>query len=390
MFTWFHTNIYADTAAATPVSKRVQQAMRPFQAEVFYNPSSLYPAAREAKQAVDAARKSVAELMSVQPQTIVFTSGGTESAHLAVQGVISKAREKGIAIPHIITTSFEHSAVLELVRSLHTQGIIALTEVAPQENGIVKVQDVLDVLHTDTVLVCCMLVNNELGTIQPVRKISSEIKKLREARHVVYPVVYTDAAQVPQALGINRDQLGADLVSFDSAKIHGPKGVGCLYIEQHVPIAPIQLGGGQESGMRSGTEPVALIVGFAEALKETIEIQKSQIALHTTVQKYFLKQLEQSGLEYEINGSIKPGERIPQNLNVCFKKVGASINSEFLTIQLGEKGIMVSPGASCTSNKTESASQSVEAIGKAECASSSIRFTFGRKVACKQIGRAHV
>jgi cysteine desulfurase len=388
MFNWLRKTVYADTAAATPVSRRAVKVMQPFEQAVFYNPSSLYPAARIAKEAVEKSRRDIALLMSVQPQTIVFTSGGTESAHLAILGTISKAKESGIKIPHIVCTSFEHPAVLELLRLLHIKTEIALTEITPLNDGIVKVQNIIDAIHTDTVLVCCMFVNNELGTIQPVRKISSEIKKIKNnktGQNKNFPYVYTDAAQAPQALGINRDQLGADLVSFDSAKIYGPKGIGCLYIEQHSPINPIQYGGGQEHGMRSGTEPVALIVGFAEAMKETIEVQKDQINLHKENQKYFLKKLELSGIEFEINGSINEDERIPQNLNLCFKKNGKPINSEFLTIQLGEKGIMVSPGASCTSNKTSSASQSVEAIGKSDCASSSIRFTFGRNVSKSDI-----
>lgn len=377
---WFNKKIYADTAAATPVSKRVFRAMKPFIQNTFYNPSSLYPEARKAKAALEQARKDIAGLMSVQPHTIVFTSGGTESAHLAILGSVSKAKEKGIHIPHIIASSFEHPAVDELLTHLHNKGEIALTKVDPESDGIVRVQNILDVIHTDTVLICLMTVNNEIGTIQPIRKLCSEIKKLKaskpESNLNQYPLIYTDAAQAPQALGINRDQFGADLISFDSAKVYGPKGVGCLYIEQHVDINPIQLGGGQEKGLRSGTEPVHLVVGFAEAMKETIEIQKSQLALHSEIQKYFIEKLSTSGLKYEINGSIERGERIPQNLNICFP----GCNSEFLTIQLGEKGIMVSPGASCASNKTTSVSQTIEAIGKSECASSSIRFTFDRGV----------
>jgi cysteine desulfurase len=132
--------------------------------------------------------------------------------------------------------------------------------------------------------------------------------------------------------------------------------------------------------MRSGTEPVALIVGFAEAMKETIEIQTAQLELHAAHQEYFIKALDRSGLVYEINGSMKAGERIPQNLNVCFKKNGQPINAEFVTIALGEKGIMVSPGASCASNKTSSTSQAITAIGKTNCAASSLRFTFARNV----------
>jgi cysteine desulfurase len=375
--------IYADTAAATPVSDKVLKVMQPYSQEVFYNPSSLYPLAREAKKAIEQARKDIASLISVQPQTIVFTSGGTESAHLAIIGIISKAHKKGIKIPHVISSSFEHPAVDELLTQLHIKGDIALTKVDPEENGIVKVQNIIDVIHTDTVLICLMTVNNEIGTIQPVRKLCSELRN-RSSR----PFVYTDAAQAPQALGINRDQLGADLISFDSAKIYGPKGIGCLYIEQHVEINPIQLGGGQEHGMRSGTEPVSLIVGFAEAMRETIEVQDEQIKLHREIQTYFierLKELNTKNIQYEINGSIESNERIPQNLNVCFKKDGQSINSEFLTIKLGEKGIMVSPGASCASNKTNSVSQSIEAIGKSKCASSSLRFTFGRDVSKKDI-----
>ncbi len=387
MFNLFKKTVYADTAAATPVSKRVLRAMKPFMNDIFYNPSSLYPYARKAKEALEKARKDIAGLMSVQPHTIVFTSSGTESAHLAILGIISKAKEKGIKIPHIISSSFEHPAVDELLTQLHIKGDIALTKIDPEENGSVKVKNILDALHTDTVLICLMAVNNEIGTIQPVRKLSSEIKKIRESKtdKVCYPFIYTDAAQAPQAIGINRDQLGADLVSFDSAKIYGPKGVGCLYIESHVDINPIQLGGGQERGMRSGTEPVHLIVGFAEAMKETIAVQKEQIKLHEDIQKYFIGSLAVSGIEYEINGSVKSGERIPQNLNVCFKKKGEYINSEFVTIQLGEKGIMVSPGASCASNKTTSVSQTIEAMRKPECASSSIRFTFGREVSKKDV-----
>jgi cysteine desulfurase len=387
MFNLFKSDIYADTAATTPVSNRVASVIKKYQQDIFYNPSSLYPNARLAKEAISQARKDIAELMSVQPQTIVFTSGGTESSHLAILGSISKAKEKGIKIPHIISTSFEHPAVLELLDVLHKKGEISLTKVDPESNGIIKVQNIIDVIHTDTILICCMFVNNELGTIQPVRKISSEIKKIRERNNSIYPFVYTDAAQVPQALGINRDQLGADLISFDGSKVHGPKGIGMLYVESHVEINPIQFGGGQEGGLRSGTEPVALIVGFAEAMKETIEIQNKQIELHKENQKYFIKKLDQSGIEYEINGSIKDGERIPQNLNICLKKNSQAINSEFLTIQLGEKGIMVSPGASCGSNKTLSKSQSIESIGKSECSASSIRFSFARDINKSQINR---
>jgi cysteine desulfurase len=374
--------------------------MKPYFRDVFYNPSSLYPYARKAKEAIEQARTDIARLMSVQPQTIVFTSGGTESSHLAILGTISKFKEQNnkkddsvhiSEIPHIISSTFEHPAVSELLKNLESKKEITVSWINPESNGIVLVQKILEEIKKETILICLIAVNNEIGTIQPVRKVYSEVKKIREKKEnnpLNHPYVYSDAAQVPQALGINRDQLGADMVSFDSAKIYGPKGVGMLYIESHAEIKAIQLGGGQERGMRSGTEAVPLIVGFAEAMKETIEIQKKQNAIHAEIQKYFiqeLKQLEQLGLEYEINGSIENDERIPQNLNICFRKNGKPINSEFAVIALGERGIMVSPGASCGSNKSVYASESLEAIGKNECSSSSIRFTFGREVKKRDI-----
>ena len=229
--------IYLDYASTTPISKKVKKAMIKAM-DFFYNPSSLYPKADEAKIMIDKIRAEVAGIMHAQKSTIVFTAGGTESINIAICGVVNAWRKKNKdKKAHIITTSFEHSAVRETINMLVEKGEVEVSLISPMKNGVVDIQNILKEIKDNTVLVTMMLVNNELGTIQPVRSLAVEIIKYRKEKNSDYPYIHTDACQGPLSLAVTQDGLQADLITLDAQKMYGPKGSAILYVRESVYIS---------------------------------------------------------------------------------------------------------------------------------------------------------
>lgn len=351
--------IYMDHSATTPVAPEVLEAMLPYFREKYGNASSLHEFGREARDAVESAREKLASLIGASPDEIYFTSGGTESDNMALKGVALSGRGK-----HIITTSIEHPAVLEVCRSLERMGF-DVTYVPVDDQGIVDPGEIERAIRDDTVLISVMHANNEIGTIQPIEMIA-EIASSRDI------LLHTDAVQTVGKIPVNVDRLGVDLLSISAHKFYGPKGVGALYVRKGTKIESILQGGGHERGLRSGTENVPGIVGLGRAAELASEIMEGEVerltALRERLKRFVLSNIEDSWL----NGH--PTKRLPINLNFGFGRV----EGESLLLYLDSKGIAVSTGSACSSKKLEP-SHVLRAIGldPVRC-HGSLRITLGR------------
>lgn len=331
--------IYLDNAATTQMYPEVVEAMEHWMKEEWGNPSSVYVPGRRAKRAIESARKTIADCIGANVDEIVFTSGGTESDNMAIKGVAFANQKQG---KHIVTTNIEHPAVLNTCHWLEQMGW-EVTYVQVQSNGIVDLADVNKAIREDTVLVSVMAANNEIGTIQPIGEISSLIKmRQKEYGHKIY--LHVDAVQAMAESCIDVDIFGCDLLSMSAHKFHGPQGVGALYIRRGTTIDPIIHGGGQQSGMRSGTENVAGIVGMAKALEMvnmTPSVKYDDMARLTWAT---WAQIKQRIPNVHSNGSLV--HRLGNNLNITIDGVEA----ETLLLRLDICGICCSAGSACSSN----------------------------------------
>jgi cysteine desulfurase len=366
------TEIYLDHAATTPVDPRVLEAMLPYFTRSYGNPSSIYALGREARAAVDQARARIARVLNCQAREIVFTSGGTESDNLALKGVAFWHLLHGRG-RHIVTTAFEHHAVLHSAEYLERFGF-AVTYVRPDREGIVHPEAVAEALRPDTVLVSVMYANNEIGTIQPIR----EIARLCRERGITF---HTDAVQAAGTLPLDVEELGVDLLSVSAHKFYGPKGVGFLYVRSGAPILWQQHGGAQESNRRAGTENVPGIVGMATALElayEELEERNAHVrALRDRLVEGILGRIPDSRL----NGHRE--QRLPNNVNVTFE----GVDGETLLLNLDLHGIAASSGSACTTGSTEP-SHVLLAIGLTPAqARGSIRLTLGKDNTAAEIER---
>ncbi|MFM2358008.1 MAG: hypothetical protein RJA61_745 [Candidatus Parcubacteria bacterium] len=352
--------------------------MLPFFSKDFYNPSALYAEGVYVRKIIESARARIAYLVNVTSGEIVFTGGGTESNNLALRGVYAEAKKRGIEKPHIITSSIEHPAVLETCRALEREGAL-VTYIKPNEKGIVNSQDVQSACTKDTVLISLMYVNNEIGTIQPIKDVARGVQKIREENKSLYPVLHTDASQAPNYLSCHMQALGVDLMTLDGSKIYGPKGVGVLVVKRKTPLQAIVFGGGQEGGIRPGTENVPLIVGFAHALEETVSFQKTESERLGKLSSYFLERLLKEFPKINLNGDSQ--KRIPNIINVCI----GGLDAEFAVLKLDRLGIACAHVTSCKTSDTDSSSYVIKALGQEKCASSSLRFTLGRETTKKDI-----
>ena len=352
--------VYADNAATTAVSTQVLEAMLPYYKEVYGNPSSLYAAGQKAKAALDQARADVAACLGADPDEIYFTSCGTESDNWAIKGAARAMKKKGKS--HIVTSAFEHHAVLHTCQALEKEGF-SVTYLPVHENGIVRVEELEAALTEDTGLVTIMYANNEIGTLQPI----PQIGKLCREKGIWF---HTDAVQAVGQVPIDVREQNIDMLSLSGHKLHAPKGVGALYIRRGVRIPNLLDGGAQERGRRGGTENVAQIVGLAAAMKAacaTIQERREKLAAMQDKLIDAILQIDRCRL----NGDRK--QRLPGNASFCFQ----GVEGESLLLMLDLKGISASSGSACTSGSLDP-SHVLLSIGLPhEVAHGSLRLSFG-------------
>lgn len=353
--------IYLDHSATTPVDPEVAAIMMTYYTEKYGNPSSVHSFGREARQALEEARRQVAELIGATPQEITFTSGGTESDNLAIIGTAEAMSKKG---KHLITSAIEHHAVLETCEFLAKNGY-ELTIIPVDEEGIVSVEDVRKAIRPDTILISVMHANNEVGSIQPIAEIGNLAKEHGITFHV-------DAVQSLGKIPINVQELNVDLLTVSSHKIYGPKGVGALYVRKGVRLAPRAHGGSQEKKRRSGTENTPGIIGFGKACeligKRMVKEHARQIILRDRLMNGIIERIK----HVKVNGPI--GEkRLANNVNVSIRFV----EGESLLLSLDMLGIAASSGSACTSGSLDP-SHCLLAMGLVhEIAHGSLRLSLG-------------
>jgi len=372
--------IYLDTAAATPMDKRVIKAMTPYFSRDFGNPGSLHLEGVIASKTLAFARDKIAKILDTHSDEIIFTSGGTEGDNLAIIGVArGLLAHKKIASPgHIITTATEHRAVLEAGAVLEREGW-AVTYAPVDEDGLLNLKAFKEALRPETVLVSVMYANNEIGTIQPIKEVAKILRHFRKERgENRLPYLHTDACQAPRFLPLSVEKLGVDLLTLNGSKIYGPKGVGCLYIKRNTFLNPLLVGGGQELGRRSGTENVAGAVGLATALEIADKEREKESAKLSVLRDYFIEKiLILPGTH--LNGG--QSERLPNNINITFDKVFG----ELMVLRLDAKGIACSIGSACSSHKKDDR-HVIMALGKtANEADNAVRFTLGRATTKKDL-----
>ena len=355
-------SIYADHAATTAMSGAAIDAMTRCMREEYGNPSSLYQIGQRAKEVLEQAREDVASVIGAEAREIYFTSGGSEADNQAIRSAALAGKKKGKT--HIISTAFEHHAVLHTLEQLKTEGFeVTLLDV--HENGVVLPEEVEAAIRPDTCLVTVMYANNEIGTVQPIR----EIGEICKAHNVPF---HTDAVQAAGPLAIDVEAEHIDYLSASAHKFHGPKGVGFLYARKGAPLSSLINGGAQEKGRRAGTENLPGIVGMAAALKETVAERGAEAARLTALRDRLiagLKEIPHSAL----NGDAE--KRLPGNVSFCFE----GIEGESLLLLLDEKGISASSGSACTSGSLDP-SHVLLAIGRVhDVAHGSLRLTLGRE-----------
>ncbi len=328
--------VYADNAATTRMSRTAVDAMMPYFTEIFANPSSLHSPGQQAKEALDAARKTVADCLGCEPREIIFTSGGSEADNQAILSAARYGAKKGKK--HIISTAFEHHAVLHTLAKLEKEGF-EVTYLDVREGHNVKASQVRAALREDTCLVTTMYANNEIGSVLPIEEIGAICAEAGVPFH-------TDAVQAAGHLHINVKEQHIDMLSLSAHKFHGPKGVGALYVRKGIPLVNVIEGGAQERGKRAGTENVAGICGMAAALKEACDHIDENTAKVSAMRDYLIENLSKIP-HSALNGD--PVHRLPGNVSFCFE----GIEGESLLLLLDMHGIAASSGSACTSGSLD-------------------------------------
>lgn len=367
--------IYLDYAAATPLEPQVLEAMKPYFFEKFYNPSAGYLAARAAKNELDNIRSRVAMVVGARPAEIVFTAGATEANNLAIQGVMGQYPES-----EILVSSIEHESVLG------PAGLFTRKQIPVDERGIIKLNLLSNLITDKTVMLSVMLVSNELGTIQPLADISRFIQTIRRQRRAANNTtplyLHTDAAQAPNFLDLQAARLGVDLISLNGGKIYGPKQSGALYVKAGQKLRPIIVGGGQEFGLRSGTENLAAAAGFCRALELASQNRAKETKRILDLRDFFEELLKQKLPAAALNGSNK--KRAPHILSVTIP----GTDNERLMMELDERGVECAVGSACSAGSGEP-SHVLAAIGlSTQQIRSSLRFSLGKYTSRQDIRRA--
>ena len=362
--------IYLDHAATTRVDDRVVKKMLPYFTEVYGNPNSQHGYGRDAQQAVDEARDTIARLIGAKPAEVYFTSGGTESDNWALRGTCKALAHKG---KHVIISKIEHAAMLTTAHELEKEGF-EFSYIGVDKEGFIDLDELRRSIRPDTILIACMMANNEVGTIEPIK----EIVKIAKEHKIE---VFTDAIQAMGALDIDVEELGVDMMSFSSHKFNGPKGMGALYIKTGVPLARLISGGHQERMRRGGTTNVPGVVGFAEALrltKETIVEDRKYVA---SLRDRFISRVQNEIPYCQLNGPKDGSKRLPNNADFSFDY----IEGESILFSLDLAGIAVSSGSACSSGSLEPSHVLLACGVPEEVAHGSIRFTFGKENTVEEV-----
>jgi cysteine desulfurase len=377
--------VFLDYASVTSVDLDVEKEMLKIQKKFWANPSSLHKEGEEAKNILDESRIKIARELHCKASEIFFTSGGTESLNLAILGIVAESqsrRSQGrtlrmpqgsalttlVFIPHIIVSTIEHPAVLEPIKFLLKNKKIEVSFVSPNENGIINPEAIKKEIKENTVLVIVQHANNEIGAIQPIR----EISKIKDKACLL-----VDACQSVLYENVSLERLGADIIVLDGIKMYGPRGTGILVKKSGVNISPIVFGGGQENGLRPGTENVIGAAGLAKALEIAVQKREKESSRLLKLRDYAIQKILKEIPNSSLNGGLE--NRLPNNINICLKHRGSgSVDSEFLVIKLDTLGFAVSAASACHTLSLENGSYVIESIGKSECASSSLRITLGR------------
>jgi hypothetical protein len=362
--------IYFDNFATTSLNEEVFDSMKNFLIYNYSNPSSLYEFSQKSRVAIEKSRENISNYINADKNELFFTSGGTEADNWAFIGMtLFKERKNG----HIILTAFEHSAILETAKFLKNRGF-DVTYIFPDRDGFIDAKDVTDAIREDTFLVSVMYVNNEVGTIQDIKKICSFVKKKNP--NIVF---HTDAVQALSEIKIDVKDLNVDLLSVSGHKVHAPKGIGALYIKSGTEIENFIFGGSQERSRRAGTENVAGIVGFSKAIDILRDSREKNVSKRFALREYFLKILNENFSRFNINGSLE--NRYSGNINISFPEV----DKEMLIMSMDFRGICISGGSACSSGAVEK-SHVLDAMGiEEELKNSAVRISFGENNTFEEI-----
>jgi cysteine desulfurase len=341
--------VYLDNASATKVDERVFEKMSQYCVEEYGNPSSIHSFGLSAKKALEKAREEISVFINAHPREIIFTSGGTEANNLAIFGVYKAMKhfDKEISELHFVTTEIEHSSITSCLKEIENEGS-KVDYVDVDKEGIVNLSQFKEKLSKNTVLVSIGYANSEIGVIQPIKEIMKIVRYVRKENNSKFPYVHLDASQATQFLNVNVEELGIDLMTIDGQKMYGPKGVGALYIRDGIAISPITFGGGQEKGLKPGTENLPAIVGLAEAVKIAFLERSNESKRLAEIRDYFFNHLKEFVPNAIINGHLT--ERLPNNINISIP----GKDGEFMVLQLDERGFICSTRSACESSSESS------------------------------------
>ena len=370
--------IFMDYASGAPVDERVFNAMKPYFSEKFFNAGAIYSEGFAVREVIDKARAEIAQAISARQKEIIFTDGGTEANNLVIRGLVSRwKREHSSRKPHIIISSIEHASILKTCKLLEKNGDIRLDYLSVNENGVVDIKELKKLINEDTLLVSVMFVNGEIGVVQDVREITKTIRHYRKHHATTLPYFHTDAIQAFSYFDVNVQKLGVDFLSLNASKIYGPKKTGLLYKKASLEIDPLISGGMQEFGLRAGTENTASIVGFAEAVKISMEMREQEyervLALRALFEVFVRKYLP---MDIVING--EGAERAPHIVNISIPQ----LSSEEIVLRLDANGIKISEKSACASGAFE---DSHVLLAMRNENTHSLRFSFGRDTTKKDI-----
>lgn len=356
---------YFDYAAATPLLPEVVTAMEPYFTQIFYNPGALYLSARSVKNDIHEARATVARALGAKPNEVIFTAGGTEANNLAISGAMQQYPDA-----HMVISAIEHESVIQ--PALQYSHAVAPVD----ENGRIDYVRLLDLVSEKTLLISVMLANNEIGTIQDIKALVARVAAVREKRRLegnnrpLY--IHTDACQAINYLDINTARLDVDMMTINAGKIYGPKQTGALYIKSGVTLLPVLRGGGQERDLRSGTQNVANIVGFARAIQLVRQDVTQEVKRLEKLQKHIVDSIVDNRLIH-LNGT-RLGRRLVNNIHITID----GVDNERLLMELDERGVLIATGSACSAS-SEAPSHVLAAIGLSEAQSrNSVRITLGR------------